>query len=209
MNMQSEWIGTAALLRHYHEVRTRLRTPPNAVPDTGINLKHDQLGRKGEPEATPKPQPLPYQYKEKVKNYRHTYRTSFRPSNESLNIRTVLDFVAKEFRLSRRTIRSRERNRDVVLARQIAVYLTAKLTTHSIASMADYLARDHTSLHHGQQTIAAIMAESGPKALKINDIETRLLAAFPRAALSTFYKQPVAVEPGAGPQVPAVHQVDS
>lgn len=209
MNMHSEWAGTAALLRHYDEVRTRLRTPSNAVPDTGINLRNGRPEQKTQSEPPPKPRILPCQYKEKVKGYLHSYRTSFCRKDKDITIRTVVNLVARELGVSRAAVMSGKRTRVLSFARQVSIYLTAKHTTYSIGSMATYLDIDRTTALYSRDTLANIMAKGGCKAEKIYDIETKLLATYPGAALSPFHKQPVAVEPGAGPQVPAVYPVDS
>lgn len=208
MDIHTEWPGTAALLKHYNEVRTRLRTPPNAVPDTGINLPNGKPARQIERAISP-PRILPCQYKEKVKGYLHSYRTSFGLSNDNLTIRTVLNFVAKEFGLTRATVLARNKARNLVHARQVAVYLTSKHTTYNICLQAHYLGLHHGTVFSGMHTIAKIMAEGGPKAEKINDIEARLLAAFPRAALSPFHKPAMAERQGQDLQVPGICPVDS
>lgn len=77
-------------------------------------------------------------------------------------ISSIIDVVCRVYGVSRMDIVSARRTKDVVLPRQIAGYLAAKLTPHSLPTIAQHLGgRDHTTLVHARQKIIR-MRETDP-----------------------------------------------
>ena len=153
-----------ALLRHYQQVRQRLRYPPNAVPDTGINLRR---GREPE-QQTPEPEQstlLVIDYQKVVPFKRF-----------ALTLSSTLEFTAKEFNITNKDIRSRSRAQKFCLPRQIAIYLAAKNTDQSLVAMGRHLGRDHTTILHGKQKITRLRASDAVLDTKLKWYEQQLLA---------------------------------
>lgn len=193
-----------ALLRHYAEVRNRLRRPPNAVPDTGINLRRDN---------SPPPEPEPLELPERnieltplQKRRVETYRTSF--CRKDITFRNILKFVAAEFGVEHRRVLERSRNAKVVLPRQISFYLADKYLQQSLSSMGKCMELDHTSVLHGRNKIKRLVASDGTFRDRIKAIEAKLVENYPGLAVPAINECPVEIEPGTGSQVGEIFPVD-
>lgn len=168
-----------AIMENCKAIRERLRNPPNAVPDTGINLRRNRepAPQIAEPEilvplllVVPNVIPLPV--------FRRT----------DLTFANTLAFVADEFNISGADIRLRCRKPLYAVPRQIAVYLTAKLTDRSLFSMGRYLGMDHTTMLHARKKVRRMVRESMLCEQYIYSLEIKLLAAFRKPALSDISK---------------------
>lgn len=162
-----------AIMENYKEVRNRLRRPPNAVPDTGINLRRMQEPLPPEPliEVEPMPKPVP----------RHPPYIPFRRTD--LTFSSTLQFTAREFSITTDAIRSRNRTQEVALPRQVAIYLAAKNHLQSLAGMGRFLKMDHTTMIHARNKITSLMASDDTLRDRVLALETRILAAFHRTSV--------------------------
>lgn len=65
----------------------------------------------------------------------------------------IIDIVCEHFNLSKEEITSKKRNNELVVPRQIIMYLCRKLTPDSSTRIASLLKRDHTTILHGETKI--------------------------------------------------------
>lgn len=195
---------TESLLRHYHEVRTRLRCPPNAVPDTEIDLKRKKgVAAPPIPEFLPPTLPEPIQTPQPI---RGSLSASFPPES---GFAAILTFVGHNFGLTGRQVREHRRFQHVTLPRYVAVYLAIKHTNRSVASMGRYLGLDHTTLLHGRNALIKKMVLDRKLFDKIKAIEVSLLVYLAQSALSAQLQRTLEIEPGKGPQVGKIYSVDN
>src|SRR5882724_2886670 len=165
-----------AIMENYKEVRNRLRRPPNAVPDTGINLKRQKPPLSSEP---PPIQIEPPRIEPSLPDL--PLFVPFRRTD--LTFSSTLQFAAKEFNITGQQIRSRSRIQQISLPRQVAIYLAAKNHLNSLAGMGRYLKMDHTTMIHAKQKITALMASDATLRDRILKLEATILAAYSRIAL--------------------------
>ena len=67
----------------------------------------------------------------------------------------ILQVVADHYNLTPDDITSQKRSREVVIPRQIVMYLCRTMTTTPLKTIGNYLGgRDHTTILHGQEKIA-------------------------------------------------------
>lgn len=157
------------LLQRYAEIRNRLRRPPNAVPDTGIDLK-----RKKEPPSPPEPkkilpEPPPRKWEE-IKR-------------RDITFSSTLEYTANEFGLSIKEIRERNRTKRVSLPRHVAVYLGHKHTKQSLAAMGKYLGMDHTTMIYARNKVKSLVESNEAIHSKVAAIEEKLFADFNRTSV--------------------------
>lgn len=122
-------------------IRQRLRFPPNAVIDPGIDITRKSSGIKGYESDKPKepksPAPPP-------PNYRIV---DTQPPEWPLTLATILTAVANHYGLSVGDLKGRKRARSISHARRTAAYLGVKLLTNrSKASIAREMEKDHTTV---------------------------------------------------------------
>lgn len=177
-------IEARSLSQHYKDVRNRLRNPPNAVPDRGIDLKAKKIT--SPPRAKPKLETrflcayiivMGQLYEPMRQQLRSTFHRT------TLNFPAVLDFVAEEFGMPREQIRLRSRIRAVSVPRQIAIYITYKNKIQTTLGMGRYLGFDHSSIIHGKSNVRDWMNSSSLCRPYIDGLEARLLANYNRTAV--------------------------
>ncbi len=77
-----------------------------------------------------------------------------RPDKRMLTIEDIVEYTASVFQVSSDHLRAKTRKKDIVRARQIAMYLAKRLTNHSLITIGLHFGgRDHSTVIHGINTI--------------------------------------------------------
>ncbi|MFW5933906.1 MAG: helix-turn-helix domain-containing protein, partial [Actinomycetota bacterium] len=80
--------------------------------------------------------------------------------DQEVSIQLIMEEVADYFSLSVEELCSSSRNRPLVTARQIAMYLARELTEMSLPRIGKaFGGRDHTTVMHAKSKIASLMQE--------------------------------------------------
>lgn len=76
------------------------------------------------------------------------------PDKNILTIEKIMDYTAKVFDLPVDQLRAKTRKKDVVQARQVAMYLSKNLTRHSLITIGLHFGgRDHTTVIHALENV--------------------------------------------------------
>jgi chromosomal replication initiator protein len=87
----------------------------------------------------------------------------------------VIEAVAKSFQLAPLDLKSRKRDKETALARQVAMYLAREETNCSLAQIGKELgSRDHSTVLYACEKIASDIDASPYLQRKINDIQQRI-----------------------------------
>lgn len=187
------------VLNRYKEVRQRLRKPPNAVPDHGIDLTRKSTAYKGDvlPEGTPPKKKL-------------VPETIHPPLKFPIKFDDILGAVSEFYGIGRDRLMSPERTKLPVLARRVIIHLALKmLQKRSVSSIARELDQDHTTVLHARNKINSILICDENLLSEINIIEEKILASYRlRFAVSSERECGVAEQPGEGPQEPGIQGMD-
>jgi len=98
------------------------------------------------------------------------------PRPQTLDLQTVAAHIAKKCGVTIADLKSKNRNKDVASARQIACYVMKKLTNHSLQAIGLFLnGRDHSTIIHSITTIEARCKADRLFASKIQSIEEDIL----------------------------------
>ena len=153
----------------FKAVRARLRNPPNAVPDLGIDLR-----RKDEPEAVAPYTPLPA-FTEIIPLPVEMTAT---PSDErKIKVREIQDAVCEHFDIALIDLLSHRKTVVLSLPRQIAMYLAKTLTPRSLPEIGRYFdGRDHTTVLHAVRKIDRKLQTDVELTENIQAIKTKILA---------------------------------
>lgn len=89
----------------------------------------------------------------------HIYNEKKQPSS-SLSPNTVLQGVCQYYNISPEIIRGKQRGRNIVWPRQVAMYLMREETNASLFQIGVELGRDHTTILHGWEKVHAEMAHN-------------------------------------------------
>jgi hypothetical protein len=142
------------------ERRERLRNPPNAVRDYGIDLKRRGIPKVAEdPKPTPAPARfvLPYDIGGLQPVYTLRYDVPYQRPEGALSVRMIQRAVCQKYNITLAEMLSAHRTANVVLPRQIAMYLAKLLTGKSLPDLGRrFGGKDHTTILHGVRKITAL-----------------------------------------------------
>jgi chromosomal replication initiator protein len=91
-----------------------------------------------------------------------------------LDLERIITTTATAFRLPPRRLRGRSRAADVLLARQVAMYLGRRLLGRPFAELGSAFQRDHTTVLHAARAIAVRLASDARLARMVDDIKRHL-----------------------------------
>lgn len=160
---EAEISTTEALSQHYRDVRQRLRHPPNAVPDTGLNMKDRTVVHLFEPIAapsTPVRLSVPFQKS---------------PAISGITFSSTLSLAAEEFGISEETLtKVRTRKLPIARARQIAIYIAYRQKKWSVSWIAKRFNVDHTTGLYAIKKVQALMSQDDALRQRIEQLEAKV-----------------------------------
>ena len=165
---QTQPARTASPSHRFRTIRNRLRNPPNAVKDEGIDLTRTKLVplvRYVDAPPIEPPAPPPEWMGELVEFNEQLRRLCGVVDSEPIYLPpkvyvvTIVDVVAKHYGISATDIFSKRRDKWVVLPRHVAIYLARQLTLRSLPDLGKrFGGRDHTSCLHAIRKIEGLRA---------------------------------------------------
>ena len=100
----------------------------------------------------------------------------FAPSDENLTMPDILKRVAKEFAADPEAVKGRGRRRELVVPRQVAMYLMRELTTHSYPEIGKFFSdRDHSTVMYAVQKVAEAIEEDSETERRVRAIREDLV----------------------------------
>jgi len=100
----------------------------------------------------------------------------FAPSELTLTMPDILRLTAQQYGLSPDDLRSKGRRQELVLARQVAMYLVREMTSHSYPEIGQFFGgRDHSTVMYAVQKIAAALGADADLASRVRKIQDALV----------------------------------
>src|SRR5262245_23047160 len=161
---------TSQLIRNYNEIRDRLRYPPNAVPDAGIDLKRKKYACREEPKEPVEVIEYPPDLTKCIVSMVEIERNPKR----YVTLAEIRKVVCTYFHIDPQTLRSRRRHKEVVYPRQIYWYLASQHTLLSLPTIGRTTGHDHTTVIHSRDKIVNQMRENLRTAEVVKQLETML-----------------------------------
>lgn len=96
------------------------------------------------------------------------------PARAVLEVAQVVGVVAAYFKTTPVALASRTRRRDVLVPRQLAMYLCRRYTEGSLQQIGDALGRDHPSVSHALRAVERAMLERAPLRYQVEALVERL-----------------------------------
>jgi len=96
------------------------------------------------------------------------------PEARRLTPRTVIEVVAAFFRTTPEQLASRSRRRDVLVPRQLAMYLCRRFTDAPVAVIAPCFGRNHTAVANADKVISRGILERAPLRYQVEALSERL-----------------------------------
>lgn len=173
----------AAMLREASAVRARLRNPINAVIDRPINLKRREV--------------IPIMHEDATHAVKVSTWDVFGPKTPSVEdvafgpivypgereeiprttVQEIQRAVCRYYRISRADMLSERRTVNIVRPRQVAMYLSKKLTLRSLPYIGlRFGGRDHTTVLHSVRKIAGLRLANGTLDAELAELEELFVA---------------------------------
>ena len=95
-------------------------------------------------------------------------------ASRRLDLETVIGVVTGFFGVTRDALASRSRRRDVLLPRQLAMYLCRRYSDASLVEIAHVFAREHPSVSNAEKAIERRILERAPLRYQVEELTARL-----------------------------------
>jgi len=94
---------------------------------------------------------------------------------KSLTLNQILSTVCKYYSLKTADLKGKRRTKNIVIPRQVAMYLMRELTEEPLMSIGEFLGgRDHTTIMHGIDKIRTAVMEMGKTRQDVNNVKEML-----------------------------------
>lgn len=99
------------------------------------------------------------------------------PHHRSLAVEEIQSLVANHYHLAVEEMQSNKRNRDLVLARQVAMYLARRHTDKNLESIGRIIGnKSHATVLHSCRTVEQLLATDKHLANDVKDLESQLVS---------------------------------
>ncbi len=98
----------------------------------------------------------------------------FTESEVTLEMQDILEAVAAHYNVPHESLKSQGRAKEVVMPRQVAMYLIRDLTIHSLPEIGTFFARDHSTILYSIQKITEQSDRDADLTNHIREIRNRL-----------------------------------
>jgi chromosomal replication initiator protein len=111
---------------------------------------------------------------------KHVLKDMFVQKHRNLSIEDIQKEVGQFYSIPDDMLRARTRKKEVALARQIAMFLTKKLTKHSLKTIGLHFGgRDHTTVIHAVETIDTLYKKDIKLRDELDELERKVLCSAP------------------------------
>ena len=93
---------------------------------------------------------------------------------ESLTGEKILDTVAKYYKVSKDDILGKKKNKEIVIPRQVCIYLLTEMLSLSLESIGQFIGRDHTTVIHARDKIADTLKTSQKLQIEVSDLKSMI-----------------------------------
>ncbi len=93
----------------------------------------------------------------------------------NVEMQDVLDRTANFYGLTAEVLKSQGRAREVVIPRQVAMYLIRELTNHSLPEIGQFFGRDHSTILYSIQKVSELADKDQEISSAIREIKARLV----------------------------------
>jgi chromosomal replication initiator protein len=106
---------------------------------------------------------------------KNVLREQLQEQRDNITIDLIMNTVSKELNVKPSEIRSKNRSRNIVYARRIAIYLARELTPMSMPQLAKYFGmKDHTAVSHTMKKIQELLKNDEDFKVKIEELTNKI-----------------------------------
>ena len=103
-------------------------------------------------------------------------KDQIKSEQENITVEQIIKVVSMELNIKPSDIKSKKRNKPIVEARRIVIFLARELTPNSTPVLAQYFnMKDHTAISHNIKTINKLLDEDENFKLKVDELKNKIL----------------------------------
>ena len=106
---------------------------------------------------------------------KNVLKEQLQEQRDNITIDLIMNTISKELNVKPSEIRSKNRSRNIVYARRIAIYLARELTPMSMPQLAKYFGmKDHTAVSHTMKKIQELLKNDEDFKVKIEELNNKI-----------------------------------
>ena len=107
---------------------------------------------------------------------KNVIKAQIREKKKHITLEDIIKVISRELNIKPSEIKSKKRNKNIVEARRIGIYLARTLTPNSMSSLASFFGmKDYTAVSHNMKKINELIETDGIFKLKIEELKNKIL----------------------------------
>ena len=107
---------------------------------------------------------------------KNVMKEQIKERRENIHLEDIIAIISKELNIKPSEIKSKKRNKNIVEARRIGIYLARTLTPNSMPALASFFGmKDHTAVSHNMKKINELIETNETFKLKVDELKNRVL----------------------------------
>lgn len=107
---------------------------------------------------------------------KNVLRDYIKEIKENISLEDIVDHISNEFNVKPSEIKSKKRDKNVVEARRVGIYLAKTLTQNSMIHLASYFGmKDHTAVSHNMKKINEILSENSSFKIRVEELRNKIM----------------------------------
>ncbi len=108
---------------------------------------------------------------------RNILKDQIKAQQENITLEDIIKVVSLELNIKPSDIKSKKRNRPIVEARRIVIFLARELTPNSTPALAQFFSmKDHTAISHSIKKINQVLEEDENFRLKVEELKSKIIS---------------------------------
>ncbi len=107
---------------------------------------------------------------------KNVMKQQIKEQKEHITLEEIISVISKELNIKPSEIKSKKRNKNIVEARRIGIYLARTLTPNSMPQLASFFGmKDHTAVSHNMKKINELIEKNETFKLRVEDLKNKIL----------------------------------
>lgn len=108
---------------------------------------------------------------------KNVLKEQIKEKKENISLEDIINVISKELNIKPSEIKSKRRNKNIVEARRIGIYLARTLTPNSMPSLASFFSmKDHTAVSHNMKKINEIIESDENFKVRVNELKNKIIS---------------------------------
>ncbi|MCH9812742.1 MAG: chromosomal replication initiator protein DnaA [Epsilonproteobacteria bacterium] len=106
---------------------------------------------------------------------KHVMKEQIKEKRKNITLEDIIKTISKELNVKPSDIKSKKRNKNIVEARRIGIYLARALTPNSMPALASYFdMKDHTAVSHNMKKINEMLESNENFKVRVEEIKNKI-----------------------------------